>query len=320
MNIIKGKQAAPVKAVVYGPEGVGKSTFAAAWPNPVFLDIEGGTKQLDVSRVEPMTTAEDVRKAIAQLAIDPHDFRTVVIDTADWLERRVTEDVCRKAKVDGIEAFGYGKGYTVLADAMAQILASLNALQAKRGMHVVLLAHAAVKRCDPPTETGQPYDRFELKCTKQVSPLLKEWCDLLLFLNFRTMVQEGAGGRSKGIGGRERVMYTAHHAAYDAKNRFGLADELPVDVASLAPVFAGVSAPVAAPVVAAPPLTWLDEVEEAAKAGGVTPDQVIGFLVSSQRLPAPVATLGEIPPHLLSAMAKPENVAKWIAGAKGVNA
>lgn len=316
MNITQGKQAAPVKAVIYGPEGVGKSTFAAAWPSPVFLDIEGGTKQLDVARIEPMTSAEDVRKAIADLTSQPHDFRTVVIDTADWLEKKLTDEICRKGKVDGIEGFGYGKGYTILGEAVAGLLASLNALQTKRGMHVVILAHATVKRCDPPTETGMPYDRHELKCTRQVSPLLKEWADLLLFVNFRTLVQEGVSGKAKGTGGRERVLYTTHHAAYDAKNRFGLAEELPVDAAALAVVWAGAAeekkGQAVTPAHVAPPLTSLDAVEEAARAGGVSPAQVLAGLLAAKMIAGPVATLAELPADLLERMAKPVNVARWV--------
>lgn len=315
MKITRGKIAAPVRAVVYGPEGVGKSTFAAAWPSPVFLDVEGGTKQLDVARIEPITTADELRRAVAQLATEDHDFRTVVVDTADWLERKITDDVCRKGKVENIEGFGYGKGYTILAESIAGFLRSLDELQAKRGMHVVLLAHATTKRCDPPTESGQPFDRYELKCTKQVSPLLKEWADLLLFLNFKTTVVEGVSGKSKGLGGRERCMYTTHHAAYDAKNRFGLPDELPVAIGALAPIFAAPSpapaptpakvetpaAPERAPTADAKPT----ELRTLLELSGIPDEKMIAYLVAKSRIPAACA-VDAIPAELAARI-----VASW---------
>lgn len=317
MKITRGKIAAPVRAVVYGPEGVGKSTFAASWPSPVFLDVEGGTKQLDVARIEPITTADELRRAVAQLATEDHDFRTVVVDTADCLERKITDDVCRKGKVENIEGFGYGKGYIMLTDSIAGFLRSLDDLQAKRGMHVVLLAHATTKRCDPPTESGQPFDRYELKCTKQVSPLLKEWADLLLFLNFKTTVVEGVSGKSKGLGGRERCMYTTHHAAYDAKNRFGLPDELPVSVASLASIFAATApapAPVpapskvetpAAPVTPTAPDAKPTELRTLLELSGIPDDKLIGYLLAKSRIPAACA-VDAIPAELAARI-----VASW---------
>lgn len=313
MKITRGKIAAPVRAVVYGPEGVGKSTFAAAWPSPVFLDVEGGTKQLDVARIEPITTADELRRAVAQLATEDHDFRTVVVDTADWLERKITDDVCRKGKVENIEGFGYGKGYTILAESIAGFLRSLDELQAKRGMHVVLLAHATTKRCDPPTESGQPFDRYELKCTKQVSPLLKEWADLLLFLNFKTTVVEGVSGKSKGLGGRERCMYTTHHAAYDAKNRFGLPDELPVAIGALAPILAA-PAPVSAPAKVETPAATVTppapdakptELRTLLELSGIPDEKMIAYLVAKSRIPAACA-VDAIPAELAARI-----VASW---------
>lgn len=312
MKITRGKIAAPVRAVIYGPEGVGKSTFAAAWPAPVFLDVEGGTKQLDVARIEPITTADELRRAVAQLATEDHDFRTVVVDTADWLERKITDDVCRKGKVENIEGFGYGKGYTILAESIAGFLRTLDDLQAKRGMHVVLLAHATTKRCDPPTESGQPFDRYELKCTKQVSQLLKEWADLLLFINFKTIVVERESGKSKGLGGRERCMYTTHHAAYDAKTRFGLPDELPVSVAALASIFAA-PAPVSAPAKVETPATPAAPVPDAKpnelrtllELSGIPDEKLVAYLVAKSRIPAACA-VDAIPAELAARI-----VASW---------
>lgn len=234
IEIKKGKQSTPVKAVVYGPEGIGKSTFASQWPAPLFLDLEGGTARLDVARVV-CPTAAAVDQAVTEMTTNPQGFRTLVIDTADWLEKALIERVCQAANQTSIEGFGYGKGYTHLAEAWKRFLDSLNAMQAKNGMHVLLLAHAAMRKQELPDEAGA-FDRWELKLLKQSPALVKEWADLVLFANYKTLVVE-VDGKKKGQGGK-RVMYSSHHACWDAKNRFGLPDEMPFEFKAIAAIFA----------------------------------------------------------------------------------
>ena len=235
LAVRRGKITRPQKAVVYGPEGVGKSTLAGQLPEPVFLDTEGGTHHLDVVRIDSASTWEQITAAVAALAKGGHGFRTLVIDTADWLEKRLIEWLCRKHNKDSIEDFGYGKGYVVLAEEFAKFLASLDGLLA-RGMHIVFLAHSQVRKFEAPDQAGS-YDRFELKLSKQVAPLLKEWADVVLFGNFVTRVAEKDNGKHRGVGGKERVLFANHTAAFDAKNRHGLPDKLPFTVEALAPVF-----------------------------------------------------------------------------------
>ena len=255
LAIRRGKIVRPQKAVIYGPEGVGKSTLAGHLPEPVFLDTEGGTHHLDVVRLDSASTWDEITAAVTQLAKADHPFRTLVIDTADWLEKRLIEHLCRKSNKESVEDFGYGKGWVILAEEFARFLSSLDALLA-RGMHVVFLAHATVRKFEAPDQAGS-YDRFELKLSKQVAPLLKEWADVVLFGNYVTKVAEKDNGKMRGVGGKERVLFANHAAAYDAKNRHGLPDKLPFAVDALSPVF-GTAAPVsvgavvAKPVVAAP--------------------------------------------------------------------
>lgn len=241
LTLQKGKVARAQKAGIYGPAGVGKTTLGNSLPNPVFLDIEGGTDHLNLTRFPEVNTWEDITKAVAQLTTSEHDFKTLVIDTADWAEKRLAEHLCRKANKDSIEDFGYGKGYVILAEEFAKFLTSLDALL-KRGMHVVFLAHSTVRKFESPDQAGS-YDRFELKLTKQVAPLLKEWVDVLLFTNYVTKVAESDTGRKRGVGGKERAIYTTHSAAFDAKNRHGLEDKLPFGYDSIALVFGEVPAP-----------------------------------------------------------------------------
>jgi hypothetical protein len=235
LAIRRGKIARPQKVVIYGPEGVGKSTLASQTPDPVFLDTEGGTHHLDVVRFDSTATWEEITASISQLAKADHAFKSLVIDTADWLEKRLAEHLCRKANKDSIEDFGYGKGWVQLGEEFARFLTSLDALLA-RGMHVVFLAHSMVRKFESPDQAGS-YDRYELKLSKQVAPLLKEWSDVVLFANYVTRIAEKDNGKARGIGGKERVLFASHTAAFDAKNRNGLAEKLPFSIEALAPVF-----------------------------------------------------------------------------------
>jgi adenylate kinase family enzyme len=250
LAIRRGRIPRPQKVVIYGPEGVGKSTLAGQAPEPVFLDTEGGTHHLDIARLDAVTTWEEIIAAVTQLAKANHPFKTLVLDTADWLEKRLAEHLCRKSNKESIEDFGYGKGWVILTEEFARFLTSLDALT-DRGMHVVFLAHSTVKKFEAPDQAGS-YDRFELKLSKQNAPLLKEWADLVLFGNFVTKVAEKDNGKMRGIGGKERVLFANHSAAYDAKNRHGLPDKLPFTIEALAPVF-GAAATVSGGTVVAKP-------------------------------------------------------------------
>ena len=280
LAIRRGKIPRPQKVVIYGPEGVGKSTLADQAPEPVFLDTEGGTHHLDVARLDAVTTWEEIIAAVTQLAKADHPFKTLVLDTADWLEKRLAEHLCRKSNKESIEDFGYGKGWVILTEEFARFLTSLDALT-DRGMHVVFLAHSTVKKFEAPDQAGS-YDRFELKLSKQNAPLLKEWADLVLFGNFVTKVAEKDNGKMRGIGGKERVLFANHSAAYDAKNRHGLPDKLPFTIEALAPVFGAVSdSPRGEKMPAAPSLA--DKLREAF---GAREAEVIPFLVNRQQIKA----------------------------------
>jgi hypothetical protein len=235
LNIQRGKRHTPVRAVIYGTEGIGKSTLAAAFPSPVILDTEEGTHHLDVARVS-IGSWDELRAAVAEIGSKPSEFRTVVIDSADWAERLLTEQLLRENKWASIESAGYGKGFTMLAEAFGRFLTQCDALIGV-GLNVAFVAHSKVQRTSPP-DMADGFDRYELKLTKQTAPLLKEWCDLLCFCNYKTAVSEGSDGRKKATGGKRRLMHLERAAAWDAKNRYGLDAELPMTIESLAPIFA----------------------------------------------------------------------------------
>ena len=311
LQILTGRIARPQKAVIFGPEGIGKSTLAAQFPAPVFLDTEGGTHHLNVARLPAPKTWEDVTKAVAALATEAHDFKTLVIDTADWLEKLLVTHVCKQANVLSIEDFGYGKGYVVLAEEFTKFLASLEPLL-RRGMHVLLLAHTRIVKFEQPDAAGA-YDRYELKLSKQVGPLVKEWCDVLLFGNYFTKVAESDSGRMRGVGGRERKLYTTHTAAWDAKNRHGFNEMLNFEFAAIASAFSGsttVSDPAVSSTPTQPQPTLTDKLSELF-AGNE--DAVNAFLLGRQQIKAEQTWRDLAPDYAQRVLAKPQDFLKAVA-------
>lgn len=229
LKIIRGKQRSPLRVVLYGTEGIGKSTLASQFPDPVVLDTEDGTGQLDVARVQ-CDKWLDIEGAMIELVREPQGFKTVVVDSVDWAEslaKKWYEEKNGKA----IDELPYGRGFGLLAEIMSKLTTIGDQLVAA-GLHVVFVCHSEVKRVSPPDQLDG-YDRWQLKLGKQASPLFREWADLLLFCNWRIATAEGTDGRTKARGGKERVLYTQHTAAFDAKNRYGLDAELPMAITSL---------------------------------------------------------------------------------------
>ena len=243
LPIKSGRLNKPVKAVIYGLEGTGKSTLAAHTPNPLFLDTEGGTTYLDVNRIDQFTGWEGLLNTIEEVARDTACCSTLVIDTADWAEQMAIKHICEKYKQTGLESFGFGKGYTYLAEEFARMLRACENVLAS-GRNVVIVAHARVRKQELPEEMGA-FDHWELKLSRQCAPLLAEWPDLLLFVSYKTFVSGTESGSKKASGGK-RVMYATHHPCWDAKNRFGLPDEMDLDYSHIAHLFTGQS-PVPAP-------------------------------------------------------------------------
>ncbi|MDR1272338.1 MAG: ATP-binding protein [Clostridiales Family XIII bacterium] len=236
MEIITGKLQTAERALVYGTEGIGKSTLALKFPNPLFIDPEDGTKQLDVRRFERPTSWSMLKEQVKYVYAHPDICRTLIIDTVDWAEKLCMEDILAKNDWDSIESPGYGRGYTYLAEEFGRFLNFLTDMVRTKGIHVVLIAHAAIKQTELPEETGK-YEFWTLKLEKKTSPLLKEWADLILFCNYKTkLVQDSKTKTNKAVGG-QRVMYTSHRTTWDAKNRHDLPEELDMDYARIAHIF-----------------------------------------------------------------------------------
>lgn len=239
MQVITGKLSKPQKLVLYGPEGIGKSTFASRMPNPLFIDTEDSTVNMDVARFKKPSSWTMLLQQIAHVKANPTLCKTLVVDTADWAERLCIEHICAKANVKGIEDFGYGKGYVYLEEEFGRFLNQLQDL-IEIGINIIVTAHAEIKKIEQPEEIGG-YDHWQMKLEKKTMPLLKEWADILLLANYKVNVvnvdnQGVQKGKNKARGGK-RVMYTTHSPWWDAKNRHDLPDELPFDYGEIAHIF-----------------------------------------------------------------------------------
>lgn len=232
MNITRGKLPGARKYVLYGVEGIGKSTFASKFPTPVFIDTEDSTKEMDVARFDKPLTWEMLLQEVQYVLDAPEVCKTLVIDTIDWAEKLCVKSVCTKYQKSGIEMFDYGKGYTFAYESFGGLLNLLGEVT-MRGVSVLLTGHATTRRQDLPEEFGS-YDRWGLnlidspKCS--IAKMVREWADVLFFANYKTHVvaTDDKGKKHKAQGGK-RVIYTSHHPCWDAKNRLGLPEELPLD-------------------------------------------------------------------------------------------
>lgn len=245
MQIIKGKIPCAKKVLIYGPEGIGKSTFAAQFPEPVFIDTEGSTKDMDVARFEKASSWTMLMEQIRYVKQNPSTCKTLVIDTVDWAEQMCVADLCARYGKKGVEDFGYGNGYVYAKEEFGRFLNALEEV-VEAGVNVVLTAHAQMRKFEQPDEMGS-YDRWELKLGKktssQTAPLAKEWADMVLFANYKTwsVAVDDKGKKRKAQGGA-RVMYTSHHPCWDAKNRYGLPDEAPFEYDVIRPIIEGTEA------------------------------------------------------------------------------
>lgn len=237
-TITKGKQKSAIRLCAYGSEGIGKSTFASHFPEPLFIDVEGGTKQLDVARFPTPESWTDLMEEIDAVIEEPDVCQTLVIDTIDRAETLLLNQLLREGNCDSIEKYGggYGKGYTALQERfLKDFLNRLDKVIAK-GVNVVLLAHAQMRKLESPEDP--PYDRWELKVSKKVAPVVKEWADILLFMNYEVMTVE-ENGKAKARGKAKRKMHANHRPTYDAKNRYGLPDDMDLSFEPLREIYEG---------------------------------------------------------------------------------
>lgn len=230
-SLRRGGAPQPPRILVYGVAGVGKTSFASQAPNPVFLQTEDGLGVLDAPTFGLLRSYAEVQQALDALYNERHDFKTVVLDSVDWLEPLVWQETSRLNGWNDIEQPGYGKGYLAALDVWRSFLEGLNFLRAERGMGVILIAHADIRRFDSP-ETD-PYDRYVIKLQTRAAALVQEHVDAVLFANYRvSTVKTDVGFKkavTRGVGGGDRLLYTTERPAFLAKNRYGLPESLPLE-------------------------------------------------------------------------------------------
>lgn len=231
MKINKGKRAAPRRVLLYGVAGVGKSTWASQAPTPLFLNIEDGLSDIDCDSTQPLRTFADVLDAINWLITNESEYKTVVVDSLDWVEKLIHKDIAIAAGKETIADIDFAKGYERAEPNWRLFLDFLSNLRSK-GLAVILLAHSRIQKFVHP-ELGA-YDRYVPDLyvnSKGEGPVntIMEWCDEILFADYKTYTRtEGKGITAKqfGIGGTERYIRTKSSATCIAKNRLSMPDEI----------------------------------------------------------------------------------------------
>ncbi len=239
-RVQRGRAPKPPRVLIYGTEGIGKSTFGSQAPRPVFIQTEDGLDEIDCVRFPPAKTYDEVVAALRELGSESHDYETVVLDSLDWLERLIWDRVCQESNVKSIEKAdgGFAKGYTHALSFWREVIDRLGHLRADRNMVVVLIAHAKIEKFEDPESL--PYDRYSPRLHKHAAALLGEWCDAVLFATrkVRTQTEDTGFNRKRTIAhavdkdGGERVLRCVGGPSCIAKNRFGIVGELPLSFAA----------------------------------------------------------------------------------------
>ena len=228
----KGNPNKPPRIMIYGVEGVGKSTFGAKAERPIFISPEGGTDRLRnasnelVDEITGIATWLDVRNAVKTLITEKHDFQTVVLDSADWIEKLCHQFIIGQSgksitTVNG----GYGAGYRQSEILHKELIEDISQLREKRNMNIVITAHAHVKPVKDPSMM-EDYDSFEIKTHEMVSSLWREWVDALFFVRFKTFIKTSEeSDKARALSDGTRVLYTVKQPSFQAKNRYGMKPE-----------------------------------------------------------------------------------------------
>jgi len=226
----------PQKILIYGPEGIGKTCFGATFEAPILARVEDGACALPVPTFPSMVKSyEDMAAAINALHEPGHPYKSLVVDTMDWLEPLVWEKLVKEnpytekgKEVKTIEDYGYGKGYLKCDQWWRDLLGGFDSLRDRASMNIILIAHSEIKTHTPP-ETD-PYDRYQIKLQKRANEMVQEWADMVLFCNQKTTITQSETGYNKtisrGTGAGERVIFTDSRPAHRAKNRWSLPAEI----------------------------------------------------------------------------------------------
>ena len=235
----------PPRIVIYGTHGVGKSSFAAQAESPVFIQTEEGLDALNATAFPLARSYDEVMEAIQALYNEQHQFQTVVLDSADWLENLIWKKVAQNNKVSNIEDIGYGKGYIFATELWHNVLEGFDLLRNEKGMQVIFLAHTQIKRFDDPLTDS--YDRYMLDLHKGGASVISEWCDVLAFANYTvTTIKNDVGfnqKKTRAVGIGNRVLHTQERPGWVAKSRWALPEMMPLNYADFSNAIASAMLP-----------------------------------------------------------------------------
>ena len=218
----------PPRVVLYGDHGIGKSSFGASARKPIFIQVEDGIDNIEVARFEQCRSKQAVTEQIYALISHEHEFETVVVDTADRVERLIHQSIAADHYVGSASDLPYGRGYKAAEEQLNELLGGLDLLRNDKSMTVIVLAHAKIKRFEDPT--ADPYDRYVPDMHDSAAALLCEWADVVGFLTYEisTKTIDAGFGRkiTRGLGTGTRVMYLEARPGFIAKNRYDLPPSL----------------------------------------------------------------------------------------------
>lgn len=233
LDIIQTTKPLPLRICMNGQPGVGKSTFASEAPNPIFILTEEGLGDITVDAFPLCRRLSDVYECIYRLKENEHDYKTVVLDSLDWCQDLIYDEVCARHNVQSIEDAngGFGKGYVEVAKEWRKLFAKFDELRIRCGMQIIFTAHTEVRRLNDPRLPS--YDAFEIKLNKRGSAIVEEYCDVILFATWDVTVKvskDPTSGQKRAMALEDapRVMYTNLSPLYKAKNRYHLPDQLPL--------------------------------------------------------------------------------------------
>ena len=229
MEIVKTRTNKPPRILIHAEHGVGKSSLAAAAPNPLFIQTEDGLENIDTNALPLCKDFDTMMMQLTDVYQEQHEFKTLVIDSLDWTETLINQHVCKEGNKKSISDFGYGAGFQAVLENFNRVIKALNAIREQRGMGIILISHSQIKEYKNPL--GSDFDRTGIKLREKSAELFLEWCDIVGFLRFAIFTntkKDGFGETTKAIGGADRVLSCAPSAAYISKNRYGITSDIPI--------------------------------------------------------------------------------------------
>jgi len=229
-SLKSSKRVDPPVCLIYGPDGVGKTSLAAEFPDPLYLPTEGERTPSDIELPTPGTieSFDDLLNVFSELLTEDHDRKSVIVDSIDGLEPLVWRATAARLGINSIEDAGFGRGYVEADTEWNEFLSAVGALS-RAGLYVVMLAHPEIVTFNSPIT--DPYSRYTIKAHKRASALVREKSDVVAFMNHRITLKEKDVGFNKKVshaeGGKERQIHLNEAAGFVAKNRFSMPDTIP---------------------------------------------------------------------------------------------